>query len=712
MHDIMKEKLFNLGYILIPDEKQENLVNNDQLALFLTTCLSYGFVFDNASLKKLSSLSLTSIKELYDDALYLMRCAVGDNYHRIFYKNFPNMEGIDSTEYIVRAFIHYLTVEEDDYGYMYQEEKVLERLPFLEKVTPKTIKVVNINEAEKLLKEWFLNTFEGNKMIPYASLYFLREIMRYFGVGNIVPNDIPFKNNIALYFKLITEIVELKKTGDKLEKADVKFVKTATDLLRIYAVLSGFYPDLVDPYFYSVDRKTRRWIVSTLDNLAKDNPFIMDDIMLHKDYWKYAFKMLHIGDYATSFPHAYNLAKIVRNEKYRTFNSKLEKAIEDKDEKTVFKMFRIKPALFARRIDSLLRNEVFSSEKILNEFRNIAPSLSVSVLISIWNFYKADRKTNGKIRSLMYRYSTRYMVFNIDENRKELKKEIIDEIINIIENALVSIFASRERLDKVYVSPSLKNFTIPTNNANAVSGFRTLSFGSKIKLNPEDNGIIRFFTHWKNGKGRVDVDLSLELFNEEFDQVGSLSWHNLEGGKTFDSFHSGDITTAPEGASEFIDLNYIKARKFARYAIVCNTVYTRQNYIDIPECYSGVMFRQKKGKTGEVFEPATVETKFDLVQRATDMVCSLLVDLETLELIWLDIPVVNISNVATCEKSVLGCIIQNAILPRMTCYDLLKLHKGHISFEDNKEDATYIFDEEGSELFSPYRFDQIAKNWL
>ena len=47
--------------------------------------------------------------------------------------------------------------------------------------------------------------------------------------------------------------------------------------------------------------------------------------------------------------------------------------------------------------------------------------------------------------------------------------------------------------------------------------------------------------------------------------------------------YSGDITSAPEGASEFIDLEYKKARQFGRYVVISNTVYTGQNFCDIPE---------------------------------------------------------------------------------------------------------------------------------
>ena len=67
--------------------------------------------------------------------------------------------------------------------------------------------------------------------------------------------------------------------------------------------------------------------------------------------------------------------------------------------------------------------------------------------------------------------------------------------------------------------------------------------------------------------------------------------------------------------SEFVDLDYKKARKYARYAVVTNSVYTGQDFADIPECFSGVMFMPQIGKKGSVFNPEFVKYKFDLKNR-------------------------------------------------------------------------------------------------
>jgi hypothetical protein len=75
---------------------------------------------------------------------------------------------------------------------------------------------------------------------------------------------------------------------------------------------------------------------------------------------------------------------------------------------------------------------------------------------------------------------------------------------------------------------------------------------------------VRFFVYWKQREHRTDYDLSVSLLDERFELAGQVSWTNLEDGG---AVHSGDLTEAPAGASEFIDIDlaslsarYVRAR--------------------------------------------------------------------------------------------------------------------------------------------------------
>ena len=89
---------------------------------------------------------------------------------------------------------------------------------------------------------------------------------------------------------------------------------------------------------------------------------------------------------------------------------------------------------------------------------------------------------------------------------------------------------------------------------------------------PDDN-VIRFFLWWKEGKidgkatGRVDLDLSATIFRSNWKYMNHISYTNLKEAK-LGCCHSGDITSAPKGASEFIDIDLEKVRAAGgRYAV-------------------------------------------------------------------------------------------------------------------------------------------------
>ena len=260
----------------------------------------------------------------------------------------------------------------------------------------------------------------------------------------------------------------------------------------------------------------------------------------------------------------------------------------------------------------------------------------------------------------------------------------------------------------------MNNYMTPINNKNASSGFHTLSFGSKIKLNSDKN-ILRFFTHWKNNHSRIDIDISAELFNTDFEYINSLAWHNMKGGKDIDAYHSGDIVTAPNGASEFIDINIAKAKKKKiRYIVISNSVYTSDNFKEVPECFTGVIFKDKINKDEHVFNAQDVEIKIDLTQDRTNECLAFLVDIEKMELIWLDIPSYeeNYFVVAADDYAYISAIIKKATSYNVSIYDLIKLHKKHITFTDNKDEALLVIDDSVNSLINPYNLELISKDWL
>ena len=720
MKKIYLEKLLSKGYVVL----EENFANDEkcsdiQIAALMSSFASLGFSLTSESINILKNISSKDLDDFYRTSYKVMSDVIGANAnHVIFYRNFPHIEHIEKEEYWLRAILHYVTSSKDSQGFMNQDIEENDTEEVITNNCNTSISIISLEEANKLLIEMVVNSFEQKVAIPQSSYTFLFNMLNDYP-SSIILNCIPFKENIATYINLLTNNNRKKNLSDVLTLDKLSFIDTATDLLRVYSVLSGFSPMLVDHIsFVSLPRPCRRLFLFILENIAIRNINLIDDLARHEFYWKKAFEKLHVGEYEDKYPHIYSIASDFRNDRYQTFYSKID-LLKDNLE-ALLSLLSTRPGEFARRLDYLLRYKKYDANVVLQSFSNVADKVSSTVLIQLWGHFKNRNMYDTRIFKINKNYSSVYV--EIDDLRQEISCDIIDKTIEVIENALTNIYANYPMIENVYVSDTLKNYALPTNNRNASGQYKTLTFGTRINLKKNENSFIRLFTHWKNMEdtnnfdlyyGRVDIDLSVELISEDFKEQTSVSWHNMAGGKDFSTYHSGDVTTAPNGASEFIDLNYMEAAKHYRYVLVANSVYTGQSFAEIPECFSGVMFLPAAGKSGKVFKPSMVKYKFDLTQNVSNQNIAFVIDLKTMEMIWIDCPLNDgRRGVVAANNPNLIRILKDALKSHMNLYDFIMLHKKHLTFTDNKEDANIVISDEENADIKPFDTEIISSKWL
>jgi hypothetical protein len=126
------------------------------------------------------------------------------------------------------------------------------------------------------------------------------------------------------------------------------------------------------------------------------------------------------------------------------------------------------------------------------------------------------------------------------------------------------------------------------------------------------------------------------------------------------------------------------------------------------------MFRKDKGKKGGIFEASTVKYKYDLTQESSAKNIAYVIDLKTMELIWIDCAHSHSPSYALVANGDLSlvAIMKNALKKHMSIYDLVMLHKDHIEFVDNKEDAKFIIDASSDSSLSPYDLEKLSADWL
>lgn len=660
-------------------------INNGLAEALDVSFRSIGFALDEGSLDTFSKLSENDAKSLYNELFSFLKNLVGDIKHFVFYKDFPDLGSLSRVDLYIRAILHYSTATKDSYGFILPEAKARE--VELKLNNPKIIKLVTLDEASSTLKSFYLDYFEGKRAIPNAYHKVLKDIYKRY---KPIPRTIPFKENMCLYTSFFIDDNSKLSLGEQLLNADLSFLKTTTDILRFYVVLSGGSPNLIgDIKLIHPDRLTRRIFISKINSLSVSENDIACEMGKNEFLYKRFLEYLHIGEYK-QYHKACNAASLFRNELYTSFEGNIERQISNKNKNVLYTLAK-RPGMYARSLSRLLRLDFLNPDNVLGVFLGLYNEIASNILIDLWSYFNST--LDVRIFPVLAMYGTKYFVK--EETREPLSDGITKKCISTIEEMLSLKYRGNEKIENIYVSQIFDSIAVPTNERDKSVGYNTLPYGSRIKLENNDNNIIRFFTHWHNKDDkRVDIDLSLELYDENCCFVRSLSWHNIYG-NDINCFHSGDIVTAPQGASEFVDVDYNTLKKHGRYAVICNTCYTGIPFAYIPECFSGIMFRENLGKKGEIFEPKDVITKFDLTSNTNYQVACIL-DLYELELIWVDkAAFLGGYDIIASQEGSISLILKQAISPKMSISKLLSLHKYDMSFVSEKEKAEVIYDEGG-----------------
>ena len=693
----------NIIYIddlpLTNNEEDKNINNGEEILNLKTSFLSLGYILDEKDVN-LSSYPLSLLKRFYNRNFNLLKEIKGNKKHVIFYPNFPKVDKISEDEMYLRAALHYLTVSKNDIGFLNDDLKEEKRLKDrIEQINYETLKVLSEKDAIKFLAHYFKTLFEGNSPITYATKYPLLEFTKKYKIEEI--EDIPFKENIYLY-------IRTKKNNKRISYSHLKFCKNVNDVLRVYQALIEDCPIFYNNHLKSIPRYTRRVLIRKLEELIQNNKYAIEDFNRYKEFWKKAFKYLHVFEYKNIAPSLYDLAYKIRNEKIETYNSKLNKYLTDQAK--YLSLIKIKPGEFARKLFYILSIKDFNEDLTLEAFKEIASKVSTKVLLELYTYALNRNKYNKRVFKIMS--PTVFKMHLEIDARDKMSDELLIKIEEIIKEALTKKFSSYPKIEKkVYVDEALKDVVIPPVIRNSSLTFSNLLYGTHVKL--DNKNYLRCFTTWKNTKNeRIDIDLSMEVFDENLNQIASLAWHNLKGGKKFDAYHSGDIISAPSkaGASEFIDINLAKARLNARYLAICNTIYSGVPFDKIDYCYSGIMLTEHR--LNSLYREDLVNIKSKLNQKNGNMNLAFVIDLKSNELIWLDVPISEgYYSISEDNISILGALI-DGLKSRINFYDYINLHVKHVNLIKNKEEADLIIGNDINADINPIDLNNFSINWF
>ncbi|MEV0185302.1 TerD family protein [Streptomyces sp. NPDC050625] len=375
---------------------------------------------------------------------------------------------------------------------------------------------------------------------------------------------------------------------------------TVTDVLRLACALSGGDVTLQEPTrFRALSRPLRRGLLAGLDSVVAANPAKLADVHAHRESFKRLGERLHPHEYPR-WPHAADVFAVARGEKEaRSFDSRIEKLLDEFDVLGAVKLLKSAPGKLFRALDLLLRIAADQEERdaVVAAAVQVAPDVSGRVVLSVREHLHNRARESGEPRIFVNRRGRAWVT---PDFRPPVPAAHRDRLIAALDAEM------RRRLPapgRLLLDPDVLDVALPLSGRATAAGLGVLPRGSVSAVDGEQ---LRFFVYWKETKDRTDYDLSALLLHTDYSTDSWLSYTSL---KAVGGEHSGDITEAPDGASEFINLSLDRVR--STFIVPQVNIYAGEGFEEVEESFFGFMLRDGEQK-GRPFEPRTVRMKSEL----------------------------------------------------------------------------------------------------
>ncbi|WDF26115.1 hypothetical protein PSC67_06310 [Fusobacterium nucleatum] len=666
----------------------------EELATLIKKFEGYGYIFSKELAIAISKEERNVIIDKLKSVIKVIENFKSDKDYVVFYKNFPDeVINMSEVDLYINQILHYWI------GYLpsNSENIIKEDIESSKLVKARELKLIDDEMIEKL----FIDLLSSNVTL---SEQYLDDVCVLANTKSIKELE-----NYMEYIQMKETLTTVSSYILKKEGVLIGNFKTATDILRLIAKISGNELNNKHIHFAYFSRAELREFIDKLENLKN----IMPDIKRYSKPWHSFFKLYAKKINFKKYPKVRKVVDILFGDiTYMTERGKINEQIKrlptmsKEDLDNLVKEFTIFYGDYVREILSLLNKAKENQyEKLLIGLENCVDKVNTRVLFQLYDRIinlKAKDKTvprlvnsKGKWRRLRESIS--------------LSDELLNRVLQIVEDGIKIQLKEKENLGKVYIDEDYKNIMLTTSEKDSNVSLRPMTRGSRIKFNP-DAEVLRFFVAWKNLDektlkelntiyDRVDVDLSALTFNENLEFNDVVAYYNQK--KSGFAF-SGDITNAPEGALEYIDVFDLERlkKKGNRYILMQIRSYNGYTFEEINSVYAGVMeLTSIEAKEKKNMYSTAITEGFQIVssERTTN---TILVDLKKFEYIWLDMNMDGyrldvFQNTLNCEEiPYLNDMLRYFSRKQyITMYDLLKLNadvRGVLT--KDKKEADVIFE--------------------
>ena len=676
------------------DNNINETLSIEELATLIKKFEGYGYIFSKELAIAISKEERNVIIDKLKAVIKVIEDFKSDKNYTVFYKNFPdeviNMNEIDL---YINQILHYWI------GYLPSNNENIIK----EDVEPsKLVKARELNLIDdEMIEKLFVDLLSSNVTL---SEQYLDDVC-------VLTNNKSIKE-LEKYMECIQMKETLTTVSSYILKKEGVLIgnfKTATDILRLIAKISADELNNKHIHFAYFSRTELSQLMTKLENLQ--NP--MPDIKRYSKPWHTFFKLYAKKINFNKYPKVRKVADMLFGDiSYMTERGKINEKIKrlptmsEEELDNFVKEYTVFYGDYIRGILSLLNKAKENQyEKLLLGLENCVTKVNTRILFQLYdrviNLQEKDKtvprlvNSKGKWRKLRESIS--------------LSDELLNRVLQIVEDGIKTQLKEKENLGKVYIDKSYKDIMLTTSEKDSNVSLRPMTRGSRIAFNPNAE-VLRFFVAWKNLDektlkeltpmySRVDVDLSALSFDKDFKFKRVVAYYNQkEMGFAF----SGDITDAPEGALEYIDILDLEKlkKKGDRYILMQIRSYNGYTFEEINSVYAGVMeLTSNEAKEKKNMYSTAITQGFQIMspQITTN---TILVDLVKFEYVWLDMNMANykvdtFQNSLTYEEiPYLNDLLKYFMKKQyVTMYDLLKLNadvRGMLV--ENKKEADIIFE--------------------
>jgi Prokaryotic RING finger family 4 len=451
-----------------------------------------------------------------------------------------------------------------------------------------------VREARLLLASLCERTQALSPSDREALIVLVRELR--LGVCDWLPEQIPVRENIAVIFGTLLQHLDAPTVLARARP----FLTTATDVLRLIAVMSGTDGSLLsETIFREVERglptsqfwgriakmigaqppgpmrmkvhvpirvfrfkvarlrrPLRRALLEVLEGLPQDR--LVEDMLRHRSYWVWVGEFLHPHEYEDRYPKVARAFRIVRKKsddgipapEFRGWYSRLERAFRERDLPRILAILSERPGEFARRLDFALRiagDDAQASDAVVAAFTEIVSKLATPVLLTLAS-HLPTRTAKAQVRVYWPKGRVATGASTAD-NRKVLTQRIASATVRVIRAELLRRFSEEPPYAECLIDEELRKITVPFNERTASRAAVSIPRGSSFPV--ELGKTIRLFLHWCQPDGphtTTDLDLSVAFYDAVWQFLGVCSYYQLTLKTAQDEVvatSSGDLQSAP-----------------------------------------------------------------------------------------------------------------------------------------------------------------------